>query len=139
MSTARRTATVGATRVCPHCRAVVLQSASVCPSCKKHLRFAGGDASPIPTITPLRVDGSIRHPDVGEAWEYSALITITNDKGEEIGRHIVGVGALQPGEGRTFSFSVEVFAPNSSSVPEWGDATLPAGTSGLAPSDRGMR
>jgi hypothetical protein len=139
VSTARRTTTVGATRVCPHCRAVVLQSAAVCPSCKKHLRFAGGDATPIPTVTPLRVEGSIRHPDAGEAWEYSALITISNDKGEEIGRHIVGVGSLQPGEGRTFSFSVEVFAPNSISVPEWGDATLPAGGSDLAPSDRRVR
>jgi hypothetical protein len=74
------------------------------------------------------VEGSIRHPAVGEAWEYSALVTITNDKGEEIGRHIVGVGALQPGEGRTFSFSVEVFAPGGNVIPEWGDATLPSST-----------
>lgn len=127
MSNARRTSTAGATRTCPHCRAVILQSAAVCPSCKKHLRFAGGDAL-VPTVVPLRVEGSIRHPAAGEAWEYSALVTITNDKGEEVGRHIVGVGALQPGEGRTFSFSVEVFAPNSNAVPEWGDATLPAST-----------
>lgn len=133
MSNARRTSTAGATRTCPHCRAVILQSAAVCPSCKKHLRFAGGDAL-VPTVVPLRVEGAIRHPATGEAWEYSALVTITNDKGEEIGRHIVGVGALQPGEGRTFSFSVEVFAPNSNSVPEWGDATLPAASSSTTPS-----
>ena len=99
----------------------------MCPSCKKHLRFAGGSAL-VPTMVPLRVEGAIRHPNAGEAWEYSALVTITNDKGEEIGRHIVGVGALQPGEGRTFSFSVEVFAPNSNTVPEWGEATLPTTT-----------
>ena len=128
MSTVRRTTAPGQTRTCPHCRAVILQSAATCPSCKKHLRFAGGDTL-VPTVVPLRVEGAIRHPNAGEAWEYSALVTIRNDKGEEIGRHIVGVGALQPGEGRTFTFSVEVFAPNSNAVPEWGDETLPAGAS----------
>jgi len=126
VSTARRTAAPGQTRTCPHCRAVILQSAATCPSCKKHLRFAGGDAL-VPTVVPLRVEGAIRHPNVGESWEYSALVTIRNDKGEEIGRHIVGVGALHPGEGRTFTFSVEVFAPNANITPEWGDETLPAG------------
>ena len=87
----------------------------MCPSCRKHLRFVPGDAA-VPTLTPLRVEGSIRHPDVGDAWEYSVVVTITNDRGEEVGRHIVGVGALQPGEARTFSFAVEVFAPGAASV-----------------------
>ncbi|HKO17046.1 MAG TPA: hypothetical protein VJU87_12465 [Gemmatimonadaceae bacterium] len=64
-----------------------------------------------PTFSPLRVEGSIRHPDAGEAWEYAVLISITNDRGEEVTRQIVGVGAIQPGEQRRFTFSVEVFAP----------------------------
>jgi hypothetical protein len=59
----------------------------------------------------LRVEGAIRHPDVGEAWEYAVMITITNDRGEETARQIVGVGAIPPGEQRKFSFSVEVFTP----------------------------
>jgi hypothetical protein len=123
----------GTTRTCPHCRAVILASAAVCPSCRKHLRFVGAEAQP--TFSPLRVEGTVRHPNVGEAWEYSVAISIKNDKGEEVGRQIVGVGALQPGEGRTFSFSVDVFTPGGVSIPEWGAETLPAGD-GARTSDR---
>jgi len=74
------------------------------------------------------VEGTVRHPNVGEAWEYSVAISIRNDKGEEVGRQIVGVGALQPGEGRTFTFSVDVFTPSGFSIPEWGNETVPAGS-----------
>ena len=125
MSIVRKTP-AGTTRTCPHCRAVILASAAVCPSCRKHLRFAPG-AEAQPTFSPLRVDGSIRHPNVGEAWEYSVTISIRNDRGEEVGRQIVGVGALHPGEGRTFSFSVDVFTPGGVNIPEWGSETIPAG------------
>jgi hypothetical protein len=69
---------------------------------------------------------------VGEAWEYSVVISIKNDKGEEVGRQIVGVGALQPGEGRSFTFSVDVFAPQGSVIPSWGEDSLPAGPSDVA-------
>jgi hypothetical protein len=106
---------------------MVLSSAAVCPSCRKHLKFAPGGDAAVPTFSPLRVEGSIRHPDVGEAWEYSVLVTITNDRGEEVSRQVVGVGALHPGEGRTFTFGVEVFAPGGNIIPAWGESTLPAG------------
>jgi hypothetical protein len=118
----------GTTRTCPHCRAVILASAPVCPSCRKHLRFVGAEAQP--TFSPLRVEGTVRHPNVGEAWEYSVAISIKNDKGEEVGRQIVGVGALQPGEGRTFTFSVDVYTPGGVSIPEWGSETMPASSDG---------
>jgi hypothetical protein len=72
---------------------------------------AKGGAATAPTFNALKVDGSIRHPRVGEAWEYAAIITITNDRGEEIARQIVGVGAIEPGEERKFTFAVEVFVP----------------------------
>ena len=126
-----RKSPAGATRTCPHCRAVILASAATCPSCRKHLRASTG-AEAQPTFSPLRVDGTVRHPNVGEAWEYSVVISIKNDKGEEVGRQIVGVGALQPGEGRTFTFSVDVFAPKGSVIPSWGEETLPAGPSDVA-------
>jgi hypothetical protein len=110
VSTVRRTP-AGATRTCPHCRAVILQSMTACPSCRKHLRFAPGADAVLPTASPLRVEASIRHPNTDEAWEYAVIVTITNDRGEELVRHLVGVGALQPGEQRTFTCAVEVFAP----------------------------
>jgi len=43
--------------------------------------------------------------------EYAVIVTITNDRGEELVRQLVGVGAMQPGELRTFTCAVEVFAP----------------------------
>ena len=70
------------------------------------------------------MEGSIRHPKVGEAWEYAVTVSITNDRGEEVARQIVGVGAIQPGEQRKFTFAVEVFAPAGSSEWETGGKTL---------------
>ena len=105
-------AVIGATRTCPHCKATILESASVCPGCKGHLRFDAGAAARVPNMTPLRVEGSIRHPSGGGAWEYSMVLTIRNARGEEIARKLVGVGALQPDEQRTFTLSVEMFAPD---------------------------
>jgi hypothetical protein len=36
------------------------------------------------------------------------VLTIRNERGEEIARRLVGVGAMQPGEQRSFSLSVEM-------------------------------
>lgn len=103
--------TVGKSRSCPHCRATILQSATICPICQKSLRWdphVGRHKSP--SFSALKVEGTIDHP-VADPWEYSVLLTIRNDRGEELSRQIVGVGALQPHEKRTFSLSVEVFMP----------------------------
>lgn len=112
--TAPREGTAGATRICPHCRETILESAAVCPACRHHLRF--GDAAAPPTsagaITPLKVEGSIRNPADGGAWEYSMVLTIRNERGEEIARRLVGVGAIQNDEQRTFTLSVEM-APST--------------------------
>ena len=103
----------GTTRTCPHCRATILDSATICPACKKYLRFdPGAVARAVPSLTPLKVEGTIRHPaSNNEAWEYSVVVSIKNEKGEEVARHVVGVGALQPSEARTFTLAVEVFNP----------------------------
>ena len=103
---------VGATRVCPHCKAVVLQSASICPGCHHHLRFntgvaAGPDAQAKP-LSALRIDGSIKHANRDEQCEYCVVVAITNERGEKLARHVVGVGALQPNERHNYSFSVEL-------------------------------
>jgi hypothetical protein len=39
------------------------------------------------------------------------VLTINNERGEEISRQVVGVGALRPAESRTFTLSVEVLTP----------------------------
>ncbi|NOT07053.1 MAG: hypothetical protein HOP28_02495 [Gemmatimonadales bacterium] len=120
MSTARQGAP-GAVRTCPHCRAAILESASVCPACRHHLRFDPGAAErAIPSAVPLRVEGTVRHPAVGGAWEYSVMLSIKNERGEEVSRQVVGVGALGPAEKRTFTLAVEVFEPPDAKGPAKG-------------------
>ncbi|HUN27790.1 MAG TPA: hypothetical protein VMU67_15925 [Steroidobacteraceae bacterium] len=107
-----RFATPGKTRTCPHCKATILESAAVCPGCHHHLRFdpaAAGQRTP--ALTPLRVEGKLSPPADGAPWEYSVVLAIRNARGEEVARQVVGVGALQPSEERTFSLAVEVFIP----------------------------
>lgn len=110
MSTARP-GMAGATRTCPHCKATILESASVCPACRHHLRFdeaAVVAARAAQTVVPLKVEGSVRHPADSGPWEYSVVLSIRNDRGEEVTRQVVGVGAMQPGEQRSFVLSVEL-------------------------------
>jgi hypothetical protein len=107
--TAPRAGTPGAIRICPHCRETVLESAAVCPACHHHLRFEPPTPGSVAaTVTPLRVEGNIRNPADGGAWEYSMVLTIRNERGEDIARRIVGVGAMQPEEQRTFTLTVEM-------------------------------
>lgn len=113
-----RSSAIGKTRGCPHCKATILDSANVCPACNHYLRFeaAGANRKPVPTFMPLRIEGVIRHPSHGEPWEYSVVLTMHNERGEEVSRQVVGVGALNPAERRTFTLSVEVFAPKNSAL-----------------------
>jgi hypothetical protein len=99
----------GKTRTCPHCKATILDSAAICPACQHHLRFEPGAEERRPDSVPLRVEGTIRHPSKGPQSEYSVVVSIRNEQGEEIARKVVGVGALQASEARTFTLSVEVF------------------------------
>ena len=109
--TPARPGSAGATRQCPHCRETILESAGRCPSCRHDLRYdERGEASAEPAITPLRIEGSIRHPADGEPWEYTVVVTIQNDRGQEIARKLVGVGAMDANEQCTFALSVEAVA-----------------------------
>jgi hypothetical protein len=104
-----RQGTLGATRVCPHCKATVLQSANICPGCQHHLRFNSGNAEPqVEVLSAMRIEGTIRHSRGDEPCEYCVVISITNERGEKIARQVVGVGALQPGERHKYSFSVDL-------------------------------
>jgi glutaredoxin len=104
-----RPGTAGATRTCPHCKATILESASVCPACRGHLRY---DEAAIQReknkISPLHIEGTLA-PPVGDAsYEYSMVLAIRNERGEEIARQVIGVGALDPDETRTFTIQVEM-------------------------------
>ena len=54
----------------------------------------------------------MQHPEQGGDWEYSVgAWSIRNERGEELTRQVVGVGALRPTESRVFTLSVEIVAP----------------------------
>lgn len=108
-----RFAVPGKTRICPHCKATILDSASICPACQHHLRFdpaAAAEKRAQATVVPLKVEGTIKHPaGLEQPWEYSVVIAIRNERGEEIARKVIGVGALAQGEQRSFTLGVEVY------------------------------
>lgn len=107
--TTPRPGTPGATRTCPHCKTTILESASVCPACKHHLRFDEAAIAGAKTkISPLHVEGTISPPPGENAWEYSMVLSIKNERGEEIARQVIGVGALYSDEQRTFTLAVEM-------------------------------
>ena len=109
-----RVAAPGKTRTCPHCKATILESASVCPGCHHHLRFDPNsivESRAQPTFSALRVEGAFRNPEGADGWEYSVVVSIRNDRGQEVARKVVGVGALDPRESRTVTLTVDVFAP----------------------------
>lgn len=119
-----RTVLTGKTRICPHCKATILDSANICPACRHHLRFdskAIAQRQMQPSFSALRVEGRFGNPSSGpipsdppplnQIWEYSVVVCIRNDRGEEIARQVVGVGALPPNESRTVTVSVDVFTP----------------------------
>ncbi len=104
---------VGRSRTCPHCKATILESAAICPQCRHHLKFgaAGRPGDATQGFSALKVEGTLHHTEPGGDWEYSVVVAIRNERGEEISRHVVGVGALRPAEARTFTLAVEVATP----------------------------
>ena len=106
---AARPGTAGATRVCPHCKATILESASVCPACRGHLRYDEAALQREKTrISPLTVEGTLAPPAGDTVYEYSMVLSIRNERGEETTRQVIGVGALVPDEQRTFTLQVEM-------------------------------
>jgi hypothetical protein len=132
---ALRPGSAGKTRNCPHCKALILESATVCPGCHHHLRFGPMAGQRTVAVKPaLRVEGAIRHPGNEEPWEYAVVISIRNERDEEVARQVVGVGSLQPSEKRTFSLAVDVMVPSKevpattglpASAPEPSQASVP--------------
>ncbi|MDN5924035.1 MAG: hypothetical protein L0H70_03430 [Xanthomonadales bacterium] len=81
----------------------------ICPACRHHLRYGEAAKHAAENALPaFQVEGSLRRPGGDAAWEYSMVLTIRNQRGEEITRRLIGVGAIAPGEARSFSLSVEM-------------------------------
>ena len=119
MSAVARSVAAGKTRVCPHCKAVVLESLSVCPGCRHHLRFDAEAAQrQEAAIRALEVEGDLCHPPGEDPYEYSIVVTVRNEKGQEIARKLVAVGALQGGEHCTVALSVELLPTRAAPKPE---------------------
>jgi hypothetical protein len=104
-----RSGTPGATRVCPHCKATVLETAAICPGCRHHLRFSAEATQASAAdegYCALSVEGSIAHKQASEPCEYFIVLDIRDERGEQLARQVVGVGVLQPGELRHLHVSV---------------------------------
>jgi hypothetical protein len=125
-----RSGSPGATRVCPHCKATVLESASVCPGSKHHLRFGGvnhaleaGEG-----YCALSVDGTIAHTKASEPCEYCVVLDVRDDRGEQLTRQVVGVGVLQSGERRRLNVTVEMLPVRTAAASKSQAAGKPTST-----------
>lgn len=119
IGTARSTGQAGATRTCPHCRATILESSIVCPGCKHHLRF-DKEARPggvVATRTAWQVEGTLDAERTDAASEYCILVTVHNERNEEVARQVINVGSLQGAERRTFTLSIETSEPKAPRSP----------------------
>jgi hypothetical protein len=113
-SSQRSSMSVGKTRVCPHCKSVILDSANICPACQHHLRFGPNvHKSTARKYSAFRVEGSFRHSTDLAPCEYSVVVSIRNEQGQEIKRQVIDVGAMEPNDQRTFDLSVEVSVPRA--------------------------
>jgi len=66
------------------------------------------DKAGAPIMKPTwLLEGSFKAERPSEAMEYSMVISIRNERNEEIARQVVNVGAVQGMEKRTFTLSIE--------------------------------
>ena len=96
-----RPGTVGATRTCPHCKATILESSSVCPACRGHLKFDAPATDAAQRFVPLRVEGTVNAPDDG-AFEYSPAFAAAAERGvvwdaSTLERYLAAPTAMIPG------------------------------------------
>jgi hypothetical protein len=112
----RRAAAVGRTRSCPHCRATILESATVCPACRHHLRFENrrGQQPEAASQVALKVSGEFARREADGPGEYSVVVVIRDASGAELARKVIGVGGLAAGEERRVDLTVEMFDPSGS-------------------------
>ena len=103
-------------RICPHCKETILKSASVCPACRHYLQFDAGRTGVSPSICPLRIEGTLRHPDRSKPCEYSVVLEVCDEGGEVISRRVMKVGTIHAAGVRIFSVRVEVSSHDKPAV-----------------------
>jgi len=64
-------------------------------------------SSAVPASSLLRVEGTIRPSPTEASLEYSVSVQVRDAQGAIVARHVVGVGAIHPGDTRTFTLHVE--------------------------------
>ncbi len=100
----------GRTRTCPHCKSTILESADVCPACHHHLRFGADRRNTRAAAASLfKVEGTVHPPSGPDAWEYDVVVALYDEKGAEVAREVVHVGALRPGAARRCVVSIDAY------------------------------
>lgn len=100
----------GRTRTCPHCKSTILESADVCPACHHHLRFGAdrrGTRSAAESL--FRIEGTVQAPAGPGAWEYDVVVALYDEKGVEVGREVVHVGALRAPASRRCVVTIDAY------------------------------
>jgi hypothetical protein len=130
-----RPGTPGATRICPHCKATVLESAAICPICRHHLRFSGtvAPSEPASGYSALNIEGTIRHQHPADACEYCIVVDVRNERGDSLARQIVSVGLLQPGESRRLNLSVDLIPAKAATTRPPPQPIAATGTAAIPP------
>lgn len=104
-------APVGEAWKCPHCGQRILRSAVNCPACQRRLRFDANTEAQTAASCPLCVEGTIHRAPNEAPCEYSVVVQVRDARGAVVAKHVVGVGAIQPGDTRTFALQVEMRGP----------------------------
>ena len=73
--------TPGEERTCPHCRATILRSATVCPSCGHNLRYNSPGTHRGEEIARQMVGVGALHPD--ESRTFTVAVTVSKQAGPE--------------------------------------------------------
>ena len=66
------------------------------------------DKAGAPVMKPTwQIEGSFGAEPPNDPMEYSMIISVRDERNEEVARHVVNVGSVHGNERRTFTLSIE--------------------------------